>query len=154
MGDAGKYYRDMGQSVVNDLNNKPQNDDAYAKALQAATDATNQALDSGEIDGSDGSIGDYMSQQMIDQFNQGNLGDMSREDFISRMENEDMGYASPMTDVENQTDAMNETDQDPAAQQQQVQQLQYRTMNDNAAVDPRNAKSKLIAAMRGTRPLK
>jgi len=100
MGDAGKYYRDMGQGVVNDLNNKDNFDELFNKALDDASAATTAAMDAGEIDGSDGSIGDYMSQKMFDAYNNGALGNMSKDEFIKRITQEDMGYASPMHNIE------------------------------------------------------
>lgn len=94
-----QYYQQVGKQAVNDLNNQGSNDELFQKALDEAGEATGAAMKSGEIDGSDGSIGDFMSQKMFDAFESGALGNMSKDEFIKRITNEDVGYASPMHDA-------------------------------------------------------
>lgn len=87
--DPKSYYKEMGSKVVND---GKAFDDAVAMAEQQLT----QAIDSGQIQATDGEINEFMTRSLEQQYKDGAMGNMPYQEFVDRLQKVPMGYAGQM----------------------------------------------------------
>lgn len=117
------YYKNIGMDATAELNNK----DAFGAAVMKAEQMLSQAMDSGENEGTDGAINEFMTNTLMQMYKNGEI-DIPYKEFVSRLESEPMGYAGPMQEPPMQT----KDDMDPLAPRYVTAQQQMR----DYAADP------------------